>query len=144
VFSKWRRHTGKERFLLIEAFILLGVARFAILILPFKWLAFSLGKHMAESGRLISREDSEKAQMIGRAIISSANHTPWESVCLPQAVVAQWMLKGRHIAGTLYLGVAKGEAKTEKLAAHAWLRCGDAILTGAANHLQYTVVATFS
>jgi hypothetical protein len=141
---KWRRRTKKERVLLIEAFLLLGVARLAILVLPFKWLAFSLGKQRTESPRRISPEDAQKALMIGQAIRSAASHTPWESVCLPQAVVAQWMLKQHHISGTLYLGVAKEEAKPEKIAAHAWLRCGEAILTGAANHQQFVVVATFS
>jgi hypothetical protein len=72
--------------------------------------------------------------------------TPYrlQSVCLPQAVATQWMLKRRRIAGTLYLGVAKDETQPEKLAAHAWLRCGTFILTGAAGHRQFTVVATFS
>jgi hypothetical protein len=54
------------------------------------------------------------------------------------------MLKRRRIAATLYLGVAKDENKAEKLAAHAWLRCGDVILTGAHGHRQFTVVAMFS
>lgn len=142
--AKWRRRTRIERALLIEAFILLGIARLAILTLPFKWLAVSLGRHMNESGTQISASDVHHARMIGQAIRSATNNTPWESVCLPQAVAAQWMLKRRNIAATLYMGVAKDEAKTEKLAAHAWLRCGDIILIGAAGHRQFTVVAKFS
>jgi hypothetical protein len=54
------------------------------------------------------------------------------------------MLKRRHIAGTLYLGVAKDKTKTEGLAAHAWLRCSNIILTGQEGHRQFTVVAMFS
>jgi hypothetical protein len=54
------------------------------------------------------------------------------------------MLKRRRIAATLYLGVAKKESDPEGLAAHAWLRCGDVILTGAAGHLHFTVVAAFA
>jgi hypothetical protein len=142
--AKWRRRTCAERVLLIEALIMLSLARFAVLTLPFKWLAVSLGRHMNESGAQISATDLHHARMIGQAIRSAANYTPWESVCLSQAVAAQWMLKRRHVAGTLYLGVAKDETKPEKLAAHAWLRCGDIILTGAPGHRQYTVVATFS
>jgi hypothetical protein len=82
--------------------------------------------------------------MIGRAVRSAAANTPWKSVCLPQAVAGQWMLKRRRIAATLYLGVAKKDADPEQLAAHAWLRCGDAILTGTAGHRQFTVVASFA
>jgi hypothetical protein len=142
--AKWRRRTRTERLILLEAFVLLAVARLMVLVLPFKWLAVSLGRHMNESGMQISASDLHHARMIGQAIRSAANNTPWQSVCLPQAVAGQWMLKRRRIAATLYLGVAKNENKAEKLAAHAWLRCGDAILTGAAGHRQFTVVATFS
>ena len=142
--AKWRRRSRTERLLLMEAFVLLGIARLAVLALPFKRLAVSLGRHMNEADAQISTSDLNLARQVGQAVRSAANYTPWKSVCLPQAVAAQWMLKRRHIAGTLYLGMAKDDAKPEKLAAHAWLRCGDIILTGAASHRQFTVVSTFS
>lgn len=142
--SKWRRRSRAERVLLLEALMLLGIARLAVLALPFKWLAVSLGRHMNEANAQISASDLNIARRVGQAVCSAANYTPWESICLPQAVAAQWMLKRRNIAGTLYLGVAKDEAKPEKLAAHAWLRCGNLILTGRQCHRQFTVVATFS
>ncbi len=142
--AKWRRRTRAERLLLLEAFVLLAFARLMVLILPFKWLAVSLGRHMNESGTQVNPSDLLIARIVGQAIRSAASNTPWQSVCLPQAVAAQWMLKRRRIAATLYLGVAKSENKAEKLAAHAWLRCGDIILTGASGHRQFTVVAMFS
>ena len=142
--AKWRRRTRTERLLLLEAFLLLGVARLAVLVLPFKWLAVSLGRHMHEADARISAANLNLARCVGQAVCAAANYTPWKSVCLPQAVAAQWMLKRRRIAATFYLGVAKKEAKPGTLAAHAWLRCGNIILTGREGHRQYTVVATFS
>jgi hypothetical protein len=142
--AKWRRRTRADRRLLLEAFALLGIARFLVLALPFKWLAVSLGRHMNEADAQISVPDLNLARSVGQAVRSAANYTPWKSACLPQAVAAQWMLKRRHVAGTLYLGVAKDEAKPEKLAAHAWLRCGHIILTGREGHRRFTIVATFS
>jgi len=142
--AKWRRRSRTERMLLLEAFLLLGAARLGVLLLPFRWLAKSLGAHMTEADASIQTADLQLARMIGWAVRSIANYTPWESVCLPQAVAAKWMIKRRSIPGTLYLGVMKDEAKPEKLAAHAWVRCGQFILTGAKGHLQYTVVSTFS
>ena len=130
--------------LLLEAFLLLGVARLGVLILPFRWLAKSLGGHMQQTDAQLPSADLQLARMVGAAVQSAANYTPWESVCLPQAVAAKWMIKRRRIAGTLYLGVMKDETSPEKLAAHAWLRCGHIILTGAKGHRQYTVVSTFS
>jgi hypothetical protein len=38
----------------------------------------------------------------------------------------------------------KDESKPEKMAAHAWVRCGRFILTGADGHRRFTVVSTFS
>lgn len=142
--AKWIRRSNIERLLLLEAFVLLGVARLLVLVIPFRWLARSVGEHMRESALHVSPAELQLALMIGQAVCSAAGNTPWESVCLPQAVAGQWMLKRRNIAGTLYLGVAKADAKPEQLAAHAWLRCGDRILTGAAGHRQFTIVSTFS
>jgi len=142
--TKWHRRTCAERLLLLEAFALLGIARLAVLALPFKWLAVSLGRHMNEADVQLSVSNLNLAREVGHAVLSAANYTPWESACLPQGVAAQWMLKRRHVAGTLYLGVAKADAKPEKLVAHAWLCCGNLILTGREGHRLYTVVATFS
>lgn len=142
--AKWCRRNQAERLLLLEAFLLLGLARLCIMILPFRWLAKSLGQHMKETDVLLKPGQLPFARLIGGAVRSVANYTPWESVCLPQAVAAKWMLARRGIPGTLYLGVMKDEAKPEKLAAHAWVRSGQSILTGARGHRQYTVVSTFS
>jgi len=144
VSAKWRRRNRIERLLLLEAFVMLGIVRLLVLTIPFKWLALSLGKHLQESGTQVSASDLDYARLIGQAVCSAANNTPWESVCLPQAVAGKWMLKRRRIPGTLYFGVAKAETKPEKLAAHAWLRCGDYILTGGPGHKQFTVVSMFS
>jgi hypothetical protein len=44
----------------------------------------------------------------------------------------------------LYLGMRRAEANSsESMLAHAWLRTGNYILTGAAGHQSYTVVARF-
>jgi hypothetical protein len=41
----------------------------------------------------------------------------------------------------LYLGLARGEAG--ELQAHAWLRCGTAVVTGG-DYSDYTVMASFT
>lgn len=142
--AKWRKRSRIERLLLLEAFALLGVARLLVVSTPFRWLAASLGERMKESSPEVTPDDLHLARLVGQAVRSAASNTPWESVCLPQAVAGQWMLKRRGIAATLYLGAMKADNKPEQLAAHAWLRCGDIILTGAAGHRQFTVVATFA
>jgi hypothetical protein len=51
------------------------------------------------------------------------------------------MLRRRDLSGTLYLGVAKdGDGKIQ---AHAWLRCGNDILTGGRSYQRYAIVAAY-
>ena len=142
--AKWRRRTKEERRMLVEAFVFLGMARFAVLCLPFRVLSRSLGTHMEESSRNTDPLEARTARLVGQAVRSAANNTPWASVCLPQAVACQWMLKRRGLAGTLYLGVKIAPDSPKGLLAHAWLRCGSRILTGADGHLQFTVVSSFA
>lgn len=124
--------------------MLLGVAWLLVQTIPFRWLAGTLGETMRESAGSLSAPELELACLAGVAVRTAANHTPWRSVCLPQAVAGQWMLRRRRIAATLYLGVAKESASSPGLVAHAWLRCGDQILTGASKRRQYTVVTSFA
>lgn len=132
----------RDRCLFIEAFYLTGLVRLAILLLPFRWLSRFLGVHMRESPM---NEDAKKialAKWIGRMIEAVSRYTPWESKCLVQAIVGKIMLRRRGINNTLYLGVGRGEG--HGLVAHAWLRCGETIITGGQNLERYAVVSKFA
>ena len=125
----------------MEAFLLLGLARMAILVVPFRRIAVLLGQAMAESPLGVS-DGKSLAGRVSWAVQTAGRHTPWESKCLAQAVAAKVMLKRRAVSSTLYLGLAKDEE--QKLEAHAWLRYGRMILTGGPHHERFTVVATFA
>jgi len=73
------------------------------------------------------------------------NHSPLEREKLDtmlQAMTGKVMLRRRGIPGTLYLGLAKDGDSA--LSAHAWLRCGERILSGGPTHDQFTVIAHFA
>jgi hypothetical protein len=57
-------------------------------------------------------------------------------------LAATWMLQRRDISSTLYFGLAKDSNRGVK--AHAWVRSGARILTGAEGHEDFEVVATFA
>ena len=143
-FTKWQSRSRAEQGLFLEAYVLLGAARLAVAFLPFTWLAASLGRGLDQPGSAVEPGDLARARQVGWAVRTAAGHTPWASVCLPQAVTAKWMLRRRRIAGTLYLGVAKGGTPADGIRAHAWLRCGDEILTGERGHAGFVVISTFS
>lgn len=131
-----------EQWLYIEAFCLSGVVRLAILLVPFRWLALPLGKHMRESP--MKEEDAKLATAIriGRVIETMSHYTPWESKCLVQAIVGKIMLRQRGIKNTLYLGLGRDGKKN--LIAHAWVRCGEMIITGGRSLELYAIVGKFA
>jgi hypothetical protein len=131
--------------LLLEAIFWLGATRILIRLIPFRRIAPHLGEHQTpEKGitPIIPGERDQLAARIGWAVNAAAPRTPWESLCLAQAITAKKMLQRRGRKSTLFLGVAK-EANTE-LAAHAWLQCGQGIITGNAGHQRFVVISAFT
>ena len=134
--SRLRRLSWRERLILAEALVMLGLARLALIILPFRRLASHLARPLVDG----KRGDLGEARRVGVALHHAARVTPWRSKCLEQAVAGQWMLRRRGLRGTLSLGVAK---EGEVMEAHAWLRCGEQIVTGGQEVARYGVVARF-
>ena len=135
---KLRRLAGLDsarRVLLIEAAALLLLARLALLLLPFPWLARRLGTFVPPTDSRVALGGSESAQEhrllaheVGWAVTRAARHVPFTAVCLPQAMAAQFMLRRRHVATVMHFGVAKGIATP--LSAHAWLYAAGVEVTG--------------
>jgi len=131
-----RRLCWHDRLLLAEALVALGLVRLAIIALPFRWIASRLDA--APAGN--ARADRRKARRVGMVLHYAARVTPWRSKCLEQAIAGNLMLRRRGLPSTLHLGVAK---KGMTLEAHAWLRCGDQIVTGGRETPRFAVVACF-
>ena len=131
-----------DRGCLIEAGIWLGIARLAILVLPFRWIARGLGKQMARSPEEAGAAPTELLDRISWAVATASRHLPWDCLCLAQAMAGKAMLKRHGVPSTLYLGLAKSDEA--QIRAHAWLRCGERILTGRQGMAGFTVIATFA
>ena len=140
-FKKFTKLSTEEKKLFIEAYVTLGMMRSAILTVSFKRLTRSL-EHVAKKKELekLNEQEMETAKRVGQAIMRASAYTPWESACLVQSLTAQKMLQKRGIPGVFYLGAMKDE---EKMKAHAWSQCGDAIITGASGHEEFTVLSMF-
>lgn len=135
-----------DRCLLLQVFVLLGVARLALRLIPFRRLARSLGPLQTETSPDAPPNHLAQAQRIALAVARVSPHTPWTSNCFPQALVAKFWLRRRRIPTTLYLGVAltkTDDAPRAEMTAHAWLRCGPLLVTGGRGHARYTVTACF-
>ena len=100
------------------------------------------GAQNALSPKVIPPEKMAVIEKVTWVIDAVRWATPWDSNCLARAIAGKRMLWSRGLSSTLYLGVKKGDPKS--LEAHAWLRCGEKIVTGVSGHDQFIVVATFA
>ena len=121
--------------MLVEAALLLTLARIALRCAPFPRIAPRLGVFLPPQearARVSQPDDPERAarlaERIGWAVRAAARHLPFEIVCLPQAMAAHLMLRRRGVASVLHFGVAKGT--TKPFDAHAWLDAAGVEVTG--------------
>ncbi|WP_276624521.1 lasso peptide biosynthesis B2 protein [Syntrophomonas wolfei] len=139
---KFYNLTAQERKLLLESVIFLGFFRLIIVIIPFKRIAPYLGHHMQESYTDNNDEEMPVIKNISWAVNVMSRHTFWDSKCLVQAITAKYMLRRRNIKSTLYLGVARDE--NQSMFAHAWLRSGQTIVTGAKAKMNFVILSSFA
>ncbi len=133
--------------LVLPAFFLLGLARLAILLLPFRTYARHFGTKgsLNPTASLLSDADTSRAKSVGRVVRSVANVTPWASLCLAQAIVATLFLRLIDVPYCVFFGVAPTQdpKNAKPLDAHAWVMTGAAAVTGGRGHRRFTVVQVF-
>lgn len=143
-FSQFLSRSRRDRFLFLEALLTLTWVKLLVHTVPFRRLSRHLGQPQAKTPDAIPAHERAIAVDISWAVQAAARHVPLGFVCLPQAIAAKWMLRRRGIASTLYLGVAFDTKDRTEMLAHAWLRAGDKILTGAAEAARHHALASFA
>ena len=131
--AKFVKLDGLDRRLLVRAVFSLAMARLRLALTPFQKLATRLA---SEQGG--SEPDPELVNRVGLAVSRAAANVPWRSDCFPQTIAARSMLKRYGYASTVHLGVDRVGA--DELLGHAWLTCGDTVLTGGADIDRFTEV----
>ena len=67
---------------------------------------------------------------------AAAGNVPWRSDCFPQTIAARMILRHHGYASTIHLGIERqGESD---LIGHAWVTCGDTVVTGGEDLDRYT------
>jgi len=145
--GRWRRSaraawrlSWPDRLLLLEALVVLGLARGAVLLVPFRRIAWWLGGPNTETAPECDAAQQAVVRRVGWAIRRVAPHTPWRSSCLAQAIAGKHMLQRRGVCSTLYLGV---DREGGVMRAHAWLRAGAATVTGGGAEQPFVRLASF-
>ena len=128
--------TNHQRLLLVEAVLLLGVARLVLVTVPFAriapWLQRAPDSPEADTVTVLD---------VRQAVTLAARNVPWNAVCLPQAMAAKAMLARRGQGSALHLGAGKAEAGG--FMAHAWLVAGGEIVVGEAEAKAVTPLMRF-
>ena len=145
---KWtgaRKYSAGEKLLVPVALVLLGISRAAILGLPFRRHAAMLGSTAPQgiAAPAISAEQDQRARSIGRAVRASATVTPWQSICLPQAMAASTLLRLGGVPHVVHFGLGKSRPQDAPMEAHAWIVAGDRIVTGGPVSPDHRIVASF-
>ncbi len=123
----------------LEAWCLLHLAKLVILFMPFKKIASWMGSLGVESTHDL--HSSGLSTKIKHAVRRASRYTLHESKCYDQALTAKVLLGQCNLPATIYFGLAK--ASENQLMAHAWVRCGNTIITGKAGMERFTVIACF-
>lgn len=127
-------------FLLIEAILLLIVARAAIRVWKFEKIA-ALASARA-SGRSVRPSKPGDLQRCAWAIAASAKRSPFRALCFERGIAATWMLRRRGYDPTLYYGLKLRDG-AEGLRGHVWVLQDGYGITGAGLAGQYQVMASF-
>ena len=137
--ARFGQLSGADKWLLLRATAWLAVACIMLIVMPFRRLSARLS---AEINPASPEPDPEMLQRIGRAVSVAAGRVPWRSDCFPQTIAACMLLKRHGCASTVHLGVErKGD---DELTGHAWLTCGETVVTGGEELDRYTEIHRLS
>jgi len=140
----WRM-PAQEKKLFFVNLCLLGIARVAILFLPYQKLHSYCGKgcQMLVASTLLSSQQLPQAQLLRRAIALAVRYAPWKSSCLTQALVAGFWCRYYRIPYILFIGLNHNSKPSEK-DAHAWVMAGPIAVTGGQGLNTHQVISSYS
>jgi Transglutaminase-like superfamily len=126
---KFIRLPRADRGLLVSAVVSVLKARIMLMFVPVREiLAPVVPRTGPESSDVEAARISWAVEAAGRIVPTGGN-------CLVRAIAGRAMLARRGVSSQIRLGVAKNSP--DILTAHAWLECGDRIVTGEGEHLGY-------
>lgn len=143
---KFLRLQSCDRTLLIKTYVLLGLVRLGLWLLPFKilqkWLVnfhHPPAYYQTPTLRKISRRTVGKVVW---AVNTSSRFMPGHVKCLARALVTQVLICRRGYEPELKIGVAKAE--DHSLEAHAWVELQGQVIMGFVKDLsRFTPMPSF-
>ncbi|OLT60718.1 lasso peptide biosynthesis B2 protein [Moorena bouillonii] len=138
---KFLRLTSRERQLVINTFILLGLIRLGLWLLPFQTLRRLIAKISQPSLQAQGVNQTNLSKIVG-AVNLSSRYMPGGVKCLARALTTQVLMSRCGYSPQLRIGVAKGEGG--KLEAHAWVENQGQVVIGYLKDLsRFTPLPSF-
>lgn len=128
----------KQKLMIPRVLVLMAYYKYLVHHRAFSELAPKIGSLGFESP---VETTSREARAVHELMESMFRRIKWKDSCLIRALTAKRILNSMGQKCTLYMGVRKIEG--QGMTAHAWLRCGKCIITGADSMAGYTVTAIF-
>lgn len=133
-WHRWRALPLAEKWLLLEAFGALALARCALVVLPVRWIFRWLESPM----RGAQSSNSDVVERVRWAVLTVARYGPISFVCFPQALAAHAMLRRHGISSIMHYGVRRSADR--RLRAHAWLEVDHRMLLGGESALLFAPI----
>ena len=150
--GRWTRLSARRRRLLVEATVELLVARIRLLPVPGLDWQRALGTRDLVGPDDVPRPPSGPAPVrdgpdqlsrdIGWAVGAAAARVPWRSVCLPQAIAAQHMLRRRRIHARAVVGARRSESE-KPIDLHVWVLAQGRVVVGGGGHTTFSPVVAY-
>lgn len=129
----------------LPLWFILGTAKIIIFKISFKkfgpWLGCVAGINPWVP--LLTSDQEARALNIGRAVRITAQYTPWDSNCFPQAIAARLLLGLYGIPYVMYFGLMRDPTSGD-MKAHAWVCAGSIRVTGGYSFNDFKVVGCFA
>jgi hypothetical protein len=120
--ARWRQLSAAERWIFIQAVVLLPASAVGLRVLGFRrWVSVlsRLAPRRRAGGSPPAGPDGvDRAKQVARLVASAAGHGVYGGRCLERSVTLWWLLLGRGIETDLQIGVRKAGTRLE---AHAWV-----------------------
>ncbi len=130
--NKFLRLPFSEKILFIKAYILVGIIRLGLSVLPF----MTLRNVLRVIGPAIAGVDEQLSEEKLIWAVAAASRFIPKATCLAQALAIQLFLKQSGREALVHIGVDRGEGG--RLGAHAWVESRGKVLFGESNLGRYT------
>jgi Uncharacterised nucleotidyltransferase/Transglutaminase-like superfamily len=133
-WNRWRVLPASKKWLLLEAFATLLLARCSLGLLPVRWIF----RWLESPPEHTAAASSDVVERIRWAVLSVARYGPLSFVCFPQALAAHAMLRRRGIGSIMHYGVRRSADR--KMRAHTWLEVDHRMLLGGESALLFAPI----